>query len=208
MMATLTITLYLTVVLAAYQDVVADSKKEQKNKGKSLIMECKTTDGQKDNFKLFANVPSKHIVVVYDKQTNNYTISKEYKERVTIKGPFDKITMELKDLQLGDSGLYVGQYSNFNLQKNVEEEEEVCAILLHVNEEKIAPTEKVTGKDSSVLSEAQILIFALTACTLVIVFGLMMWVCLPKVKARCKSEEDGSPREYNPVYEDMHRVRK
>ncbi|XP_053371113.1 uncharacterized protein LOC128544848 isoform X2 [Clarias gariepinus] len=189
MMATLTITLYLTVVLAAYQDVVADSKKEQKNKGKSLIMECKTTDGQKDNFKLFANVPSKHIVVVYDKQTNNYTISKEYKERVTIKGPFDKITMELKDLQLGDSGLYVGQYSNFNLQKNVEEEEEVCAILLHVN-------------------EAQILIFALTACTLVIVFGLMMWVCLPKVKARCKSEEDGSPREYNPVYEDMHRVRK
>lgn len=96
-------------------------------------MECKTTDGQKDNFKLFANVPSKHIVVVYDKQTNNFTISKEYKERVTIKGPFNKPTMELKNLQLEDSGLYVGQYSKFNVEKNLEEKEEGCAIFLHVN---------------------------------------------------------------------------
>ncbi|KAF5896971.1 nicotinamide riboside kinase 1 isoform X1, partial [Clarias magur] len=154
----------------------------QLNQGQTFTMKCQTADNKKDNFSLFARHPGKDIMVFYDKNTNSFTIEEQYRERVSISGSIQKITMELKDLQLKDSGLYLGQYSKFNLEKNVEEEEEGCAILLHVKEvNKMAATEKVkTGAGASALSEPQILVFALTACTLVIVFGLMLWVCIPK----------------------------
>lgn len=96
-------------------------------------MKCNTDDNEKDNLGLYARLSSKHVVGVYDKQTNNVTLSNEYSKRVKISGPLQKVTMTISDLQLKDSGLYIGLYKKYDVEKNEEVEEEGCCILLFVN---------------------------------------------------------------------------
>ncbi|KAF4092315.1 hypothetical protein AMELA_G00019510 [Ameiurus melas] len=146
--------------------------------------------------------------MAYDKQTNDFTLSMEYKKRVKINGTMQKLTITISDLRLEDSGLYIGLYSKYDLEKKEEVEEEGCCMLLLVNDvDKPAHTEKSTGKGASAMSEPLVLISVLTASTMLVVFFLLMWVFAPKVKDRCVNHSDDASREYNPVYEDLHRVK-
>lgn len=97
-------------------------------------MECTTKDSKKDSLILYARFPSIHIVLSYD-HTTNYTLNTEYKERVKVSGTLHKCTIKISDMQLKDSALYYGIYSKLNKQKNGEEKEEGCSILLFVNGE-------------------------------------------------------------------------
>ncbi|KAI5097585.1 tachykinin-4 precursor [Silurus meridionalis] len=178
-------------------------------KGDSLTMECTTTDTKFDNLELLARIPNKHVVMVFDKNTDSKNLGMEYSGRVTSSGTIDKLSITISNLQLNESGLYIGIYSKYDLGQQQIVKEEGCSVLLFVNDvDKTSPPEKSTGKGAFTLSEPLILIFALTACTMVIVFFLVMWVLAPKVKALCVTRADDTPREYIPVYEDMHRVRK
>ncbi|XP_017339533.1 uncharacterized protein LOC108274132 [Ictalurus punctatus] len=212
MMTTLTVRLCFIAVVAAYS--VQGSAPAMENgfvkmkKGQNFTMKCNTDDNEKDNLELYARLPGKHVVGVYDKQTNNVTLSNEYSKRVKISGPLQKVTMTISDLQLKDSGLYIGLYKKYDVEKKKEVEEEGCSILLFVNDVDKTYVQKSTGKESSAMSEPLVLISVLTACTMFVVFFLVMWVIAPKVKARCVNQADDASREYNPVYEDMHRVNK
>lgn len=101
-------------------------------KGENFTMECSTKDDKKDHFMLYARLPSKHIVVVFDKNTGNATLSNGYSERVKIGKNMHKLTVRISDLQLDDSGLYIGEYSKYDVDKNVEDKKEGCSILLFV----------------------------------------------------------------------------
>ncbi|MCI4385305.1 hypothetical protein PGIGA_G00048900 [Pangasianodon gigas] len=208
-----TLTLCFTALLAVYSVLGAASERENRfvkmKKGDNFTMECNTKDNKNDHLSLYARLPRKHVVLAYDGHTNNFSLGEQYTERVKISGTMHKLTVRISDLQLNDSGLYIGLYRKFNLEKNVDEEEEGCNILLFVNDvDKTILSEKSTGKGSSGMSEPLVLVFALTACTMLVVCFLVMWVLAPKVKALCANQADDASREYNPVYEDMHRVRK
>ncbi|KAF7698273.1 uncharacterized protein LOC124396997 [Silurus meridionalis] len=212
-MTALTITLCFTAILAS--SCLLGSAPERENgfvkvkKGDSLTMECTTTDTKFDNLELLARIPNKHVVMVFDKNTDSKNLGMEYSGRVTSSGTIDKLSITISNLQLNESGLYIGIYSKYDLGQQQIVKEEGCSVLLFVNDvDKTSPPEKSTGKGAFTLSEPLILIFALTACTMVIVFFLVMWVLAPKVKALCVTRADDTPREYIPVYEDMHRVRK
>lgn len=101
-------------------------------KGENFTMECSTKDDKKDHFMLYARLPSKHIVVVFDKNTGKATLSNGYSERVKIGKNMHKLTVRISDLQLDDSGLYIGEYSKYDVDKNVEDKKEGCSILLFV----------------------------------------------------------------------------
>lgn len=99
--------------------------------GETFTIECKTVDNTRyDSLKLYARLPSMHLVGFYDNHTKSFS-SKEYTKRVKISGPIDKLTISISDMQLDDSGLYIGCYSKFD--KNQEVEEEGCSTLLFVN---------------------------------------------------------------------------
>lgn len=101
--------------------------------GETFTMECKTVDNTIDNLRLYVRLPIKHLVVLYDNNTNEFTISMAYTKRVKISGHLNKLTISISDMQLDDSGLYIGWYSKYDLSKSQELEEEGCSTLLFVN---------------------------------------------------------------------------
>lgn len=103
-----------------------------KKKGENFTMECSTKDAEKDHIILYARLPSKHIVLTWDKSTNITNLGKGYSERVKISGTMHKLTVRISDLQLNDSGMYISLYSKYDVAKDGEEEEEGCIILLLV----------------------------------------------------------------------------
>ncbi|XP_027027651.1 uncharacterized protein LOC113659199 [Tachysurus fulvidraco] len=211
MMSKLTITLYFTAVLVVYNIQGADSEKkkgfETMKKGENFTMKCNTMDKQTDTLNIYSRLPSKHIVLAYDIQRNVCTFGPEYKKRMTISGTAKKLTVTITDMQTNDSGLYIGHYTKFDITKGVEEGEEGCSSLLFVNDvDKTVPSEKSTSNMSTAISEPLVLVFALIACTIFLVCFLMMWMCVPKIKAKCVKQDAETSREYSPVYEDMHRV--
>lgn len=90
-------------------------------------------DIKTDSFSIHARQPKKNVVVFYDHYTKNYTAGTGYDKRVHISGAMHKLTIKISDLQLHDSGLYLGTYSKFDVEKNAEEEKEACSALLFVN---------------------------------------------------------------------------
>ncbi|KAK2829199.1 hypothetical protein Q7C36_017189 [Tachysurus vachellii] len=210
-MSKLTITLCFTAVLVVYSVQGADSERkkgfEKMKKGENFTMKCNTMDKQTDTLNIYSRLPSKHVVLAYDIQTNVYTFGPEYSKRLTISGTAQKLTVTIRDMQPNDSGLYIGQYTKFNISKGVEEGEEGCSSLLFVYDvDKTVPTEKSTSNTSHAMSEPLVLVFALIACTIFLVCFLMIWMCVPKIKAKCVKQHAETSREYSPVYEDMHRV--
>ncbi|XP_046722384.1 uncharacterized protein LOC124397002 isoform X1 [Silurus meridionalis] len=195
---TRTITLCFTGVLASVS--VLGSAPERENgfvkvkKGDSLTMECTTTDTKFDNLELLARIPNKHVVMVFDKNTDSKNLGMEYSGRVTSSGTIDKLSITISNLQLNESGLYIGIYSKYDLGQQQIVKEEGCSVLLFVND--VDKTPPATGKGAFAMSVPLILIFALTACTMVIVFILVMWVLAPKVKDLCVTRADDTRMEY------------
>ncbi|KAG7335174.1 hypothetical protein KOW79_001770 [Hemibagrus wyckioides] len=210
-MTTLTITWCLTAVLATYIVLGAASEREngfeQMKRGENFTMECNTKDNKKDTLTIYTRLPSKNVLLIYDMQSNKCNFGSKYTDRVKISGNGHKLIMTLSDMQPKDSGLYIGQYSSYNIYKNVVEEEEGCSRLLFVKDvDKTLSSEKSTGKESSAMTEPLVLVFALIACTMLVVCFLVVWVLVPKVKAHCVNQDAEDSREFSPVYEDMHRV--
>lgn len=101
-------------------------------KGERFTVDCKAKVRGQESFSLYARYPSKHVLVVYDEKTNKHTLGNEYKGRINISGTIDHLKIVINALQLNDSGLYLGHYNKYNIEKNEEEIEEGCAVLLFV----------------------------------------------------------------------------
>lgn len=96
-------------------------------------MNCKTDLEVQETFSLYARYPHKDALLEYDKKSSEITLGKKYKERVKTSGSMEKLNVVINALQPSDSGLYLGEYRRFNPEKNLQDVEEGCKVLLFVN---------------------------------------------------------------------------